>query len=668
MSDMLKIGTSGVLAQRTMLQTTSNNISNVNTEGYSRQRTIIRTNMLDQGAGFNTTSRILNTYAERELLRDNARVGYYTAKTEAITTIDSMLSSDATGLNPVISDLFASIQGANSAPTELSSRNSLMGNLEVFTNRVNSIGNNIQEQYLTNNRKIEESVTRVNDLLQSIYKFNSQIVEASTDTSSAAYLQMQDQRDHLITELSEIIDIKTVEQPNGSCYVNMASGSTLVLGDGCATIMVEPSSLDETEYHLGLTYNADNGYTLLSDAVGGKLGGYFDAGDELRETQRNLGKVAVALADSLNKQNKSGITLENKAGDALFNLPETRVFTRSATCGMTMSFMEGYASNVTGKDYLIKINNDGTYTLNEKNGSELTEIFQGNVDDLNGTITIPDLGFQVEVSGVPAAGDEFLIQPTANVSYNLSLKINRPEDFALASVIRGSEDSQNLGNATISIDGVTNTDALSAFSMTPSDSINGAVFATGAPVRVVINAAGNYEVYDASDNIIGTTLASTKGGNILANMLSDVNDPDSLVFGDAGTYPGFDFSITGTVRNGDSFVIELNTNGFADNSNGILMQNLEQAQLVQGRINQTVSAAYSDMVSDLGSTISVSNVNLEAATAKRDQTLTITEESSGVDLNEEASNLVRYQQCYQACARIISVSQTVFDSLLSALG
>ncbi len=668
MSDMLKIGTSGVLAQRAMLQTTSNNISNVNTEGYSRQRTIIRTNILDQGAGFNTTSRILNTYAERELLRDNARVGYYTAKTEAITTIDSMLSSDATGLNPVISDLFASIQGANSAPTELSSRNSLMGNLEVFTNRVNSIGNNIQEQYLTNNRKIEESVTRVNDLLQSIYKFNSQIVEASTDTSSAAYLQMQDQRDHLITELSEIIDIKTVEQPNGSCYVNMASGSTLVLGDGCATIMVEPSSLDETEYHLGLTYNADNGYTLLSDDVGGKLGGYFDAGDELRETQRNLGKVAVALADSLNKQNKSGITLENKAGDALFNLPETRVFTRSATCGMTMSFMEGYASNVTGKDYLIKINDDDTYTLSEKNGSDLTEIFHGNTADLNGTITIPDLGFQVEVSGVPAAGDEFLIQPTANVSYNLSLKINRPEDFALASVIRGSEDSQNLGNATISIDGVTNTDALSAFSMTPSDSINGAVFATGAPVRVVINAAGNYEVYDASDNIIGTTLASTKGGNILANMLSDVNDPDSLVFGDAGTYPGFDFSITGTVRNGDSFVIELNTNGFADNSNGILMQNLEQAQLVQGRINQTVSAAYSDMVSDLGSTISVSNVNLEAATAKRDQTLTITEESSGVDLNEEASNLVRYQQCYQACARIISVSQTVFDSLLSALG
>ncbi len=668
MSDMLKIGTSGVLAQRAMLQTTSNNISNVNTEGYSRQRTIIRTNVLDQGAGFNTTSRILNTYAERELLRDNARVGYYTAKTEAITTIDSMLSSDATGLNPVISDLFASIQGANSAPTELSSRNSLMGNLEVFTNRVNSIGNNIQEQYLTNNRKIEESVTRVNDLLQSIYKFNSQIVEASTDTSSAAYLQMQDQRDHLITELSEIIDIKTVEQPNGSCYVNMASGSTLVLGDGCATLMVEPSSLDETEYHLGLTYNADNGYTLLSDDVGGKLGGYFDAGDELRETQRNLGKVAVALTDSLNKQNKSGITLENKAGDALFNLPETRVFTRSATCGMTMSFMEGYASNVTGKDYLIKINNDGTYTLNEKNGSELTEIFQGNVDDLNGTITIPDLGFQVEVSGVPAAGDEFLIQPAANVSYNLSLKINRPEDFALASVIRSSEDSQNLGNATISIDGVTNTDALSAFSMTPSDSINGAVFAAGAPVRVVINAAGNYEVYDASDNIIGTTLASTKGGNILANMLSDVNDPDSLVYGDTGTYPGFDFSITGTVRNGDSFVIELNTNGFADNSNGILMQNLEQAQLVQGRINQTVSAAYSDMVSDLGSTISVSNVNLEAATAKRDQTLTITEESSGVDLNEEASNLVRYQQCYQACARIISVSQTVFDSLLSAVG
>ena len=120
MSDMLKIGTSGVLAQRALLQTTSNNISNVNTEGYSRQRSIIRTNVLDQGTGVITTSRVINTYAERELLRDNARVGYYTAKTEGLSTIDTMLSSDATGLNPVISDLFASVQGANSAPTELS--------------------------------------------------------------------------------------------------------------------------------------------------------------------------------------------------------------------------------------------------------------------------------------------------------------------------------------------------------------------------------------------------------------------------------------------------------------------------------------------------------------------------------------------------------------------
>ncbi|WP_019001043.1 flagellar hook-associated protein FlgK [Succinimonas amylolytica] len=668
MSDMLKIGTSGVLAQRALLQTTSNNISNVNTEGYSRQRSIIRTNVLDQGTGVITTSRVINTYAERELLRDNARVGYYTAKTEGLSSIDSMLSSDATGLNPVISDLFASIQGANSAPTELSARNSLMGNLEVFTNRVNSIGNNIQEQYITNNRKILESVNRVNDLLESIYKFNSQIVESSTDTSSAAYLQMQDQRDHLIEELSEIIDIKTVDQPNGSCYVNMASGPTLVLGDGCATLAALPSSLDESEYQLGFTYNASRSYTMLSDDVGGKLGGYFDAGDSLREVQRSLGKLTVALADSLNKQNKSGITLENNAGDALFNFPETRVFTKSTTAGMTMSFMEGYAGNVTGKDYLIKINEDGTYALNEKNGNTLTEIFQGNTADLNGTITIPGLGFQLEVAGTPSVGDEFLIQPTANVSYNLSMKINRPEDFAFASVVRASENSQNLGNATISINGVTNTDATSAFSMEPSRSISGANFAATAPVKVVINATGDYEVYDTNDNLLGTTLASTKGGNILANMLSDVSDPDSRVYADPDMTPGYDFSITGTVRNGDSFSIELNTNGFADNSNGIMMQDLEQAQLVQGKINQTVSASYSDMVSNLGSTIAVSNVNLEAATAKRDQTLTITEESSGVDLNEEASNLVRYQQCYQASARIIAASQTVFESLMSALG
>ncbi len=665
MSDMLKIGTSGVLAQRALLQTTSNNISNVSTAAYSRQRSIIYTNILDQGCGAISTTRVINQYAERELLRDNGSVGYYEAYNEGLDSVDKLLSGDDTGLNSVITDVFGAIQSANNSPTDLASRSNLLGTLQTYTDRVNNLGMEIQNQYLTANKKIVESVSKVNELLQGIYKSNAQIVEASTDVNSAAYLQMQDQRDALITELSSIIDIKTVDQPNGSCYVNLASGPTLVLGDGCATLSAEASSLDENDYQLKLTYNEDNGYTMLSNDVGGKLGGYFDAANALKDVQREFGKINLTIADRLNKQNKSGITLENLAGSELFKIDDVKASSNSKTGTLTMSFVEGSSDKITGNDYKLVVNSDGSTTLFEKQDGSFKE-----VEFEDGETTESKLGFSLKTDGTLTPGDEFLIQPTLNFSYNLELAINKPEDFAFTSMVRASADNQNLGNATIKINGVTNTDANSVFSLTSGKEVTENSLNENAPAKVVINKDGNYEVYDKGNNLLGTTLAKTKGENILANMLSDVSDETSLVYDpgnkDKPAKPDFDFNITGTVAKGDEFTIAINTDGFADNSNGLMMQNLEQTQIVDGK--HTANASYSNMVSDLGSKLSAANVNLNAATAKRDQTMTITEEASGVDLNEEASNLVRYQQCYTACARIISASQTVFDSLLSALG
>lgn len=658
MADLLAIGSSGVLAHQTLLSTTSNNISNVSTEGYSRQTTQVYTNNINQGCGRTETTRCINVYAQRELLRDNASVGYYDTVKTTLSNIDSLLSNSSTGLSGSITDLFACVQSANTNPTSIANRNELLGSVQSFSNRVNTLSQNIQQEYLSTNQKIEETVQTINQLLDGIYTMNQQISKGHGQANSSSYLQMKDERDALVSELSTYLDIKTVEQEKGGVLVNLSSGQTLILNDGCAKLDITVASLDDTEY--GLSFSYGGGYTTLKTDVGGKLGGYFDACESLKDKQRDLGKIAVALADAVNMQNKGGLTLENKVGGNVFNLPTQIVTSTSKTATMTMDFIPGKATNISGNDYLVAIGDSNQYTIYEKFDGEYVERDIGTV--AGDTLNFEDFGFSLKINGTVSKGDQFLVQPTMDIGYTLDVAVTHPEQFAFASVIRGTQSSQNQGNAQILINGVTNTDINSAFNIDAQSNIT---FKDTAPTKVSVNSDGDYVVYDKNNNVLGTAANATNGKNILSNLVDANGD---LIFTDVSNFPGYDFCISGTIKSGDTFSIDLNMNGFADNSNGILMQDLEQGKLVQGDMYRTFTESYSALVSDIGTEIKVATINHDAAVAKQDQTIAITESSKGVNLDEEASNLVRYQQCYTASAKIISAAQTIFDALLSAVG
>lgn len=666
MADLLKIGTSGVLAQQQLLQTTSNNISNVNTAGYSRQENIIYTNVINQGCGYVQTRRVLDNYAERELLRDNASVSYYSALTEGLSNVDKILSDSSTGLSPVVTELFGNIQSANNNPTSVANRNELQSSVELTVQRINTISSNIQTEYRTANNKIVEAVDKVNQLLDGIYKMNGQLISsASRGADSSSYLQMQDERDRMITELSTYLDIKTVAQPNGSLYVNMASGQTLVLGDGCAKLFAEPSQLDESSYELKFTYG--NSKTTLKQDVGGSIGGYFDACEGLKNAQREVGKMTVALADALNCQNRSGLTLTNKVGGNLFTLKDIVVNSDSRTSTMTMQFAQGEASKLTGNDYMVVAKDDAAteFEVFEMVGDN--KVSKGIYTATGGKLTLgEDFGFNLTLNDVPTAGDVFLVQPTLTVGFTIESAVTCPEDFAFASVIRCNQNAQNMGNASLNLVGVTSTAKGSAFNV---DADHGTVALNpDAPSLVRINKNGDYEVFAVNNGVetkLGTADASTRGQNLLANLKAD---DGSLLYADVAKNPGFELNLSGTVKTGDEFNIELNLNGSADNSNGILLQNIEQKQIVNGNVSKTFSEAYSSVVSYIGTEIKVADINHTAAKAKQSQSEALSQSSKGVELNEEASNLVRFQQSYQASARIITAAQSVFDSLMSALG
>ena len=210
-SDLLSIGSSGVQAQQKLLWTTGNNISNINTEGYTRQRTELYTNVASLGVGMSNTERMLNVYAQREMWRDTSSLAMYTSAYEQLASTDQYLSSSANSLNSAMSSYFSAFHTANANPNTSSSRQGLMSGVSSLVTRFQTASTTLSQQQNTINGSIESEVKEINSLLSGISDLNAQIIKAPKN-SDGTTLNLIDQRDEMIRKLSEKMDIRTVAQ------------------------------------------------------------------------------------------------------------------------------------------------------------------------------------------------------------------------------------------------------------------------------------------------------------------------------------------------------------------------------------------------------------------------------------------------------------------------
>ncbi|MBU2180226.1 MAG: flagellar hook-associated protein FlgK, partial [Gammaproteobacteria bacterium] len=254
-----------------------------------------------------------------------------------------------------------------------------------------------------------------------------------------------------------------------------------------------------------------------------------------------------------------------------------------------------------------------------------------------------------------ADGDQFILKPLTTASQNIQLATTRGEDLALAGPLRGDFNINNLGNGKFGDITVTDTDpATSEFSAPGS--------LDGAPFEVRYIGGNQFEIRDNASTLVGTTAVMSGGqyNNILAS---------------AGlTNYGFDFSITGVPKAGDTFTLGYNDGGFKDNRNGLMLGQLQTTDTMRKTAVAAATAdnkysfneAYGAMVGFVGEKTSQIRVAAQSSNSLLEQSKAWYESVSGVNMDEEASNLIRFQQSYAAAAKIISTSQTIFDTLLAA--
>ncbi|HDZ8893757.1 FlgK family flagellar hook-associated protein [Aeromonas dhakensis] len=663
-SDLLGIGTSGVMAQQRLLQTTSNNIVNVNSQGYVRERTLIYTNANGLGTGDMLTERVINAYAQGEVRRDTSAFYASSTRYQQLANTDTLLGDTSNSVGAAISSYFEGFHTANEAPADISGRKTTLSGLSGMVNRFHTLSAQLDKQTDTINTTIEDEAKRVNSLINSINDLNQAIIR--TQGTPEENLMLFDQRDEAIRQLSEKMEIRTVPQDNGSMLVNMSTGHSLVLNGSVAQLSVVPGNPDARESELQLVMDP-NKVALNDKDIGGGIGGLFSARNDLEPAKRELGQLAAAMADAMNQQNRLGMDLDNELGGDLFSLGTSDGLPYSQNTGNAtakVSFVPGKGTEVTTFDYEVQFSSATGYEVFsvDKDGNR-TSLATGTTPPA--TVQVAGHGIQFDLSGTPAAGDRILLQPTKRAAAGLEQLVTRAEDLALASPLKADKGKDNFGSGEIKLNGITNTGAGSGFGTNSLD--------PASPQVVKIDVSGNYQVYAADGTtLIGVAPAASKGQNLMAALENPLGGPK--VYATPTQTPGYEFSITGQVKSGDNFTLSYNTDGFADNANGLALAELQNKDLVRKSSNagtsndkMTFNEAYSSLVTGVGNTTSQAKSQLKADETKLTQSRAIFESVSGVSLEEEAANLIRYQQSYAASAQIVSTAKTIFDTLLSSV-
>ena len=629
MSSIFSIGLSGLNAAQAGMATTQHNIANANTPGYSMQQIVQTANTaqytssgyIGQGTNVSTVQRVYNDFLNTQILQGQAQSSQLSTYQTQITQIDNVIGSPTVGLSPAIQGFFNAMNTVASSPTSTPARQSLLSGAQSLTAQFQSLSQQLTSMSASLNGQIGTSVATVNTLAQQIAALNQNIVQAQG--AGQPPNDLLDQRDQLINQLNQQIKATVVKQSDGSYNVFVASGQSLVVGNQSYGLKAVPSLTDPSRSEVAYTANGVTIPLQQSGIQGGALGGLLAFRDQsLNPALNALGQVAIGIASSVNQQNQLGQDLNGALGGNIFNVPVPGVNGASNNAGNAVIAASITNPNaLTTSDYMLKANGGGSYTLTRLSDNTVT-----NISAMPQTVDGVTLNLS---SGAAVAGDTFLIRPTVMGAQNISVAITDPAKIAAAVPILASASSNNTGSASIS-----------SGSVNPPAPTNANL---QQPVSISFTSPTTYSVTGAVP-AVGGTVSYTSGQNI--------------------SYNGWTVQISGTPATGDVFNIASNTNAKGDNRNALLMAGLQTQNTLSGG---TVSfqGAYDQLVAQIGNTTSSVTQASTAQTTMVNQLVQTQQSVSGVNLDQEAANLMRYQRAYQAAGKAIQVANTMFDTLLN---
>jgi flagellar hook-associated protein 1 FlgK len=659
-NSMFYTGLSGLNVAQAALVTTGHNTANVNTAGYSRQTAQVASSggIYAPGVGFFGTgakttdvTRSYDQYLTTQLNQAQSLNQSLTTHYTQISQIDNLLANQTAGLAPQLQTLFTNVQAVANTPADPSARQQLISSSQAVANQFRSMDQYLGSLNANINDQVVGTVDQINTYAEQIASLNKQVAMLGNAMGGQAPNDLLDQRDQLVNALGKLVGTKVVVQDGGQYNVFIGNGQTLVLGDKSTKLAAVSSSRDPSQTGIA-TVNAAGDKVEVQDSVlaGGSLGGLLQFRNEtLSNAQNSLGRIAIALADTFNAQQKLGIDLNGDLGKDFFSQANPEIIKNGRNTGnlvLKPSFSD--TSQLSISDYRLSVSGTTatpTYTITRLSDNQpitLTSGFPGVAPANTTTFDGVTLTFD---SGTANPGDSFLIQPTRTGARDLTVVVTDPAKVAAASPIITGNASNNKGSGAISAGTVT-----AAY--------------IGSPTQ--LSTAGVTLTYQSATNTLsGFPVASavtvTNPDATVVNYAAGV--PVTYTAGAAYSFDGITVNITGTPANGATFTIGKNTGGVSDGSNALLLGALQNKKTI-GSSTASFNDAYGQLVSTVGNKARQVQIANTAQTSLTMQIRTAQQSVSGVNQDEETANLLMFQQMYQANAKVIQTASTMFDAVL----
>lgn len=687
--DMLGISVSGVAAAQRALATTGHNIANANTEGYSRQRITMEARppsmggkaAVGNGVVVNDVHRIYDDFITGQVRSVTSLSKSMEMNHDYTVQVDNMLADTKAGLAPTMQEFFSSVNGVANNPSSTSSRQVMLGAARSLVDRFQYLDERFEVIRTAANNNMKTLTVEINELASSIASINHRIVTAS-EIGGEPPNDLQDQRDQLLKELSERVGIRVSYQSEGTMNVYIGNGQLLVVGQRASSIAVEGTPADPRQ--LDVIFQGPDSKSVITQAVsGGKIGGLLDFQKTvLDRSQNELGLIAIGVSKAFNDQHKLGMDIHSKLGSNFFSETEKlspQVLPNKDNKGnAVISAKIINIDNLSASEYQLS-HFEGQYRLIRRDDNKVIGEFSSLPAEFKGE------GFSLQLDrGAMADLDTVIIRPSRLGAKSIDVRIDDINKIAAASPVRVEASIDNLGTGKIKMGEVLDTN-------TPSFSIKSGTMSPPFAIRFIDD--DHFELVDNTGMPVPVTrlalpeeskLLQHKDGHDLlkhgvdgdVEEIADLSLVETSIFYDSvnginifptpgGEEPGFRVTFTGEPVKGDTFRVEYNEDGTTDNKNIVALSMLQEKPVLASGTS-SFSDVYADLITRIGTKTHELEINKKAQSLLLNQVESKRESISGVNMDEEAANLVRYQKLFQANAQIIAVSQKMLDVLMAA--
>ncbi len=638
MADLFAIGTTALQAFQNAIAVTSNNIANANTPGYSLETINFaaappQTDGTIQVGGGVLISGIDRAYSElttNQLYASQSSLGQLDGLQTYTSQLDNIVGTTAGGLTTALQGYYNAWSTVASNPTSTAARQALLSAANTVAGSLQTTNGQLQQLSTSINTGLKGDVQQINSIATQIAKLNTQIVAGTAAAGGTPPNALLDQRGQLLSDLSKLVGVSTTSNSDGSINVFVGTGTTLVLAQSASALTAVGSPFNASQVEIAPAANPTD--IISSTLTGGDVGGLLDARTQVVQPAINqLGQIAGGIYSAANNQQSVGLNLGGTLGSPLFAVGSPQVSGAAGNTGtgtVVASLDSNNAGSLTADNYLL------TYTAA---GYTLTDSTTGAAVALtgNGTAASPysAAGITFTVSGTPAVGDQFQIQPTANLAGSLSVALTSTSQIAASAALQASPGTAtgntNTGTGTISAP-VVNAANPSASILTP------VTIAFQSPTAYTINGTAPQPPNPATYPAAGATI----------------------------TYNGWTATISGAPAANDRFTIGPAASG--NNANALANAAQQTQGLLQGG-TVSLNAAVASLVTGIGSQALQTNTAQTAQAAINTQAQAAQQSVSGVNLDQEAANLLKYQQAYQASAQALAIGNQLFTTLIDSV-